>query len=135
MIHRRKVINGIMRHGPRINQEQGLLLQAPYLETEVKRVIFDIPNNKTPGSDGFSSSFYKSCWDIVGEDVSKAIVSFLNSGKLLKEVNNTTITLIPKVICPGSVKDFKPISCCNVLYKAATKLICSRLRRVLVWIS
>ena len=35
------------------------------------------------GPDGYSVHFYKKSWDIVKEDVSKAISSFFSSGKLL----------------------------------------------------
>ena len=66
----------------------------------MKNAILAIPDIKAPRPDGFSSSFYRTYWEIVGDDVSKAVISFLNSGKLLKEVNTTTITLIPKVNCP-----------------------------------
>ncbi|XP_010670560.3 uncharacterized protein LOC104887594 [Beta vulgaris subsp. vulgaris] len=55
----------------------------------------------------------------------------LNNGKLLKEVNATTITLIPKVKCPKTVVEFRPISCCNTLYKCITKVLCNRLRTIL----
>ncbi|XP_074265867.1 uncharacterized protein LOC141588319 [Silene latifolia] len=49
----------------------------------------------------------------------------------LWKINATTITLIPKLDRPTSVKHFRPISCCNVLYKAISKIMCNRLAAIL----
>ncbi|KAL0294225.1 UNVERIFIED_CONTAM: Retrovirus-related Pol polyprotein from type-2 retrotransposable element R2DM [Sesamum calycinum] len=37
----------------------------------------------------------------------------------------------PKVRTPHSVADFRPISCCNVIYKVITKIFCGRIREIL----
>lgn len=50
---------------------------------------------------------------------------------MLKQANSTMITLIPKVAMPESVIDFRPISCCNVIYKTISKILASRLRIIL----
>ncbi|XP_062118721.1 uncharacterized protein LOC133832388 [Humulus lupulus] len=128
---RNKVLQYVLGMGPIITQEQHHFLLQEYSPEAVKRAIFSIPNQKAPGPDGYGSGFYKTNWDIIGVDVSKVVLSFLHLGQMLKEVNNTSITLIPKTNCPANVSDFRPISCCNVLYKAATKLICERLRTIL----
>jgi hypothetical protein len=53
------------------------------------------------------------------------------SGRLLKQVNATTISLIPKVPNPSKVTEFRPISCCNTIYKCIAKLIANRIKGLL----
>jgi hypothetical protein len=98
---------------------------------EIKCTIFDMYNQKVPGPDGLPALFYKKYWHIVGVTVIEAIQSFFTSGKLLKEVNNSLIVLIPKNKNHISVNNFRPISLCNTVYKAISKLLVSRLRPLL----
>lgn len=46
---------------------------------------------------------------------------------MLKEVNRTFITLISKVENSVKVKDFRPISLCNFLFKIVFKILVNRL--------
>ncbi|GKC73793.1 RNA-directed DNA polymerase, eukaryota, reverse transcriptase zinc-binding domain protein [Tanacetum coccineum] len=84
---------------------------------EIKEAIFDIDSNKASGPDGFSSEFFKKAWEFVGDDVCMAVKEFFRNGKILKEVNATLIALIPKIPTPSKVSEFRPIACCNVIYK------------------
>ena len=131
MLRRKKVSQAIVDLGPGISEEHSKLLSIPFTAREVKKALFSISGLKAPGPDGYCSYFYQDNWDLVGPEVCAAVLDFLTTGKLLKEINATTITLIPKTKCPAKVSDFRPISCCNVLYKIASKMICARLRRVL----
>ncbi|XP_021720030.1 uncharacterized protein LOC110687717 [Chenopodium quinoa] len=95
---------------------------------ELKSALFSIPGDKAPGPDGYNSNFFKHAWSVIGEEVTDASLQFMENGKMLKEINCTTLTLIPKVENPTSVTEFRPIACCNVLYKCITKMICNRLK-------
>ncbi|GKA83579.1 RNA-directed DNA polymerase, eukaryota, reverse transcriptase zinc-binding domain protein, partial [Tanacetum coccineum] len=70
-------------------------------------------------------------WHIVGTDVCKAVKEFFAKGKLLGELNATLITLVPKISTPKKVSDFRPIACCNVLYKSISKIITNRIKNAL----
>ena len=101
------------------------------LDEDIKKVIFDMQSLKAPGPDGLPPLFYKQYWHIVGPVVTKVVKCFIVNGKLLKELNNTHIVLIPKIHNPTSVNHFKPISLCNIVYKAITKILVAKLRTVL----
>ncbi|XP_062107185.1 uncharacterized protein LOC133818358 [Humulus lupulus] len=128
---RTRVHKRIVQEGALISQSQANWLVRDYTSEEVEAALKSIPNDKAPGLDGYNSAFFKDTWEITGKEVKEAILSFLNTGKLLKEINATTVTLVPKAICPESVNDYRPIACCNVIYKIATKMICNRLREIL----
>ena len=59
------------------------------------------------------------------------MLDFFKSGVMLEGVNDTAITLIPKVPHPKELKDFRPISPCNVLYKIVSKCLVNRVRPLL----
>ncbi|GJU01186.1 sodium/hydrogen exchanger 6 [Tanacetum coccineum] len=82
---------------------------------EVKSAIFSMGDDKAPGPDGFIVAFFKKVWDVVGEDITCAIMDFFFNGKLLKEINHTIISLIPKITTPDRINDYRPISCCNLM--------------------
>ncbi|XP_056691830.1 uncharacterized protein [Spinacia oleracea] len=83
---------------------------------EVKAALFSIPGAKAPGPDGFGSHLYKDSWHIVGNEVVAAVLDMLQHGRILKELNHTVITLIPKTKCPKDVSEFRPISCCGFVH-------------------
>ncbi|GJU47765.1 putative reverse transcriptase domain-containing protein [Tanacetum coccineum] len=98
---------------------------------EIKCVLFDIDGNKAPVPDGFSAYFLKSSWAVIGEELCKAVKEFFKSGKLLKEINSTVISLVPKNPTPKVVFDYRPIACCNVVYKIISKVIVGRIKNCL----
>ncbi|GJU60172.1 RNA-directed DNA polymerase, eukaryota, reverse transcriptase zinc-binding domain protein [Tanacetum coccineum] len=61
-------------------------------------------------------------------EVCLAIKEFFYNSKLLGEVNSTLIALIPKVSTPNKVSEFRPISCCNVIYKCISKILTNRIK-------
>lgn len=67
------------------------LLQATVTAADIKREVFALPMNKTPGPDGYNGEFFKKTWDITGDDLTKAVLEFFRSGKLLKQWNWTAI--------------------------------------------
>ncbi|KAM1421065.1 hypothetical protein ACFX2I_003370 [Malus domestica] len=64
-------------------------------------------------------------------DVIIAIQSLFHSGKVLKRINYTHVSRIPKVKAPKNVTQFRPTSLCNVIFKIASKVMPNRLKFIL----
>ena len=84
---------------------------------EIRQAMFKMNLDKSPGPDGYNAAFFQRNWNLVKGDVTSPILCFCDSGKLLKQINHTFIALVPKSDNASSLSDFRPISCCNVLYK------------------
>jgi hypothetical protein len=103
-------------------------LQKPYTAEEVRKALFMMGANKAPGPDGLIAGFFQFHWEMLGPGITAAVLNFLNGGDLPETINSTTLVLIPKVKVPQEMKQFRPISLCNVIYKICSKVLANRLR-------
>ncbi|GJY05634.1 RNA-directed DNA polymerase, eukaryota, reverse transcriptase zinc-binding domain protein, partial [Tanacetum coccineum] len=115
----------------KLSNEEASKMVRPISDSEIKNAMFEIEDSKAPGPDGYTLRFYKSAWSIVGKEVCQAVKDFFLTGKLLREVNVTLISLVLKTSTPDKVSDFRPIACCNVLYKCISKIMTNRIKEVL----
>ena len=123
-----RVLEGIQEV---VSRDMNSKLTAPYKAEEVELAIKEMAPLKAPGLNGMPPLFYQTYWTEVGMDITQAVLSCLNSGSILKSINHTFITLIPKVKNPERVSEFRPISLCNVIYKVVSKVIANRLKPLL----
>lgn len=84
--------------------------------------------SKAPGEDGLTPLYFQHYWNLIGSDVCNAISHFFKEGRMLRNINHTVISLIPKVKEVITMKDLSPIGLCNVLYKIIAKVFANRLR-------
>ena len=80
-------------HNKKASLAQNSILQAEPSNVEIKNSVFNLNKSSSPGPDGFSDSFFCSCWDIVGMSVIAAVKNFFMTKKLLKASNSFFISL------------------------------------------
>lgn len=107
------------------------ILSHPFTNEEVFKALMDLNPSKAPGPDGFTALFFQNAWDTMEEDISKEVLRVLNEGESLDSWNSTVVTLIPKSKDSTHLKDFRPISLCNVKYKIVAHTITNRLKKVM----
>lgn len=106
-------------------------LARPVTELEIRDTLFSLARGKALGPDGFTVEFFKENWETVGHLVTAAVLDFFYTERLLREINNTILVLVPKVLNASSVEDYRPIACCNTIYKCITKVLANRVAAVL----
>ncbi|GKV14958.1 hypothetical protein SLEP1_g25756 [Rubroshorea leprosula] len=114
-----------------ISQEQSDLLVRPFSEEEIRMAVWDCGCDKAPGPDGFNFTFFRRMWQEIKEEVVDFVREFHEKGRLVKGLNVSFITLIPKVLNPQKIEEYRPISLIGALYKIIAKLLATRLRTVM----
>jgi hypothetical protein len=103
-------------------------LDLPFSEQEIKNAIMNSPKEKAPGPDGYIGLFFAKCWEIIKEDIIRAMDQFyvLNQ-QGMHLMNHAYVVLIPKVDNPQKVNDYRPISLIHSFAKLVSKLLAARL--------
>jgi len=109
-----------------ISDESNVVLNAS-LTYEIKAAVFSLNKDSSPGPDGFGAFFFQFFWNIIKEDVCKAVLEFFSSGWNLPGFNSNIIALLPKVPNALSIDQYRPIAMANFKFKIISKIIADRL--------
>ncbi|KAK0586532.1 hypothetical protein LWI29_008529 [Acer saccharum] len=113
---------------PRLSEWDISLLYSPICEDDVKSSLFNIGGLKAPGPDGLPAIFFQKFWNNCKSDLCRMVSDCFSTGSVPRDLNNTLISLIPKIPNPTSMMHFRPISLCNTSFKVLSKILVQRLR-------
>lgn len=114
-----------------ITEEANETLLREVTQEEVQAALFLIGATKAPGPDELTAIFYQTYWNTVGSAITHEVQQFFKTGVMPRDWNHTNLCLIPKIKQPKTMKDFRPISLCNVTYKIISKILKMRLKSAL----
>lgn len=117
--------------GPSITEGHAASLISPVTNELIWTTLKKLKKKKAPGPDGFNVEFYIRCWHIIGEDFCRAVIDFFRHSNMHHGINSTSIALIPKTASPSTMQEFRPISLCTVAYKCISKILASRLQKIM----
>uniref|UniRef100_A0A251V012 Putative RNA-directed DNA polymerase, eukaryota n=1 Tax=Helianthus annuus TaxID=4232 RepID=A0A251V012_HELAN len=105
-------------------------LSGEFTEKEIKDAAFGCGADKAPGPDGFNFKFLKRFWRFFECDFRNIMNHFHATGEISKESSSSFITLIPKVLDPTDLKEYRPINLIGVISKVISKILANRLKLV-----
>ena len=116
----------------KLNNENKNLCEGLLSESECLAALREMKNNKSPGSDGLTTEFYKIFWNDLKQYYIKSINYSYQHETLTELQKQSIITLLPKTDKDTCfLENWRPISLLNVDYKIATKSIANRLKKVI----
>ncbi|GAU26607.1 hypothetical protein TSUD_102140 [Trifolium subterraneum] len=110
-----------------ISDDTNKMLSMLPSHIEIENVVFNLNKNGAPGPDGFGGIFFQTFWDLVKEDVIKAVLEFFTSSWLLPNFNSNSMVLIPKTANADSVENYRPIALANFKFKIISKIMADKL--------
>ncbi|KAL3689068.1 hypothetical protein R1sor_015377 [Riccia sorocarpa] len=106
-------------------------LQKPFSAEELHTAAKLLGKNKSRGPDGVPLDFFLILWDTIAPLLLRATVEGFQQGLILPFFNKGVITLLPKDGDPTLLKNKRPITLLNAVYKIWAKCLQLRLTPVL----
>ncbi|KAL3685602.1 hypothetical protein R1sor_003624 [Riccia sorocarpa] len=121
----------LSRTSAQVTNEERESLQKDFTLQELHTAAKLLGRDKCPGPDGVPLEFFLSLWDTVSPLVLRATSEGLQTGAILPFFNRGTITLLQKEGDSTLLKNKRPITLLNAIYKIWAKGLQLRLSPVL----
>ena len=117
---------------PKLSDNSKQICEGPITLQECIDALKTMPNNKTPGTDGFPTEFYTFFFQDFGQYLLSSFQHSFQNGRLSLDQRCGVINLIPKKDKdPLYLDNWRPISILNTDYKIIAKCLALRLKKVL----
>lgn len=117
---------------PKLEEQEASKLEGFITLEEAGQTLKHMKNNKSPGTSGFSADFFKVFWKQLGAFVVRAVNFGFVRGELSVTQQQGLIVCIPKENKNRHfLKNWRPISLLNTVYKIASGSIADRIKKVL----
>ena len=117
---------------PRLSEIDKHICEGDLTINECNDALNGMTDGKSPGNDGFTTLFYKTFWNIVGNLLVNSLNSSLVHGELTHSQKQGVITLIlKKDKDKRKISSYRPITLLNVDLKICSKAIANRLSNVM----
>ena len=119
-------------HIPKLTKDDQELCDQDLTIEECGKALKDLANNKSPGSDGLTTNFYKFFWPDLKNMLYTSYLYSLEHKLLTQEQKLGIINLIPKKDKDlRYLKNWRPVSLLNTDYKILAKTLANRLHKVI----
>jgi hypothetical protein len=115
---------------PQVAEEENGFLVQDFSEEELKRAVFQMEYNKSPGPGGFPAEFYQVFWDVIKGDLMALFHEFHQCSLPLFSLNFGTIILLLKCAEALKIQQYRPIRLLNVSFKIFNKVLTNRLTSI-----
>lgn len=113
------------------SEEMNKSLEEEVTESKLRHALSSMSNGRSLGLDRYTMEFFKSFYDLLKDYLLLLVRESQREGKVYGPLNATFLCLIPKKQNYEMFEDYRPISCCNVVYELIAKIIARRLRPLL----
>ncbi len=116
---------------PNLKPEDKETLDSMVSYEELSEAVMQLSTGRAPGVDGLPAEFYKSFWNVLGEDFYSVIGECLKKGILPSSCQRAVLSLLPKTGDLGLLKNWRPVSLMCQDYKILSKCLANRLKKFL----
>ena len=136
-LYEKKMVNDInieelATNVPKLDKEKSDTLEGFISYEEASEALKNMKNGKSPGTDGMTVDFFKFFWKDLCHYVVRSLNEGFSKGKMSITQREGIIVCIPKGDRPREfLKNWRPISLLNVVYKIGSSCIANRIKYVL----
>jgi hypothetical protein len=114
----------------KLTQDEMLHFDRPITLQELDHATYSLNEKSAGGLDGIGAKFLKKFWFLLRQPMLKYVTHCFNTGNLTQSFSSAGIKLIPKKGDTRQIKNWRPISLLNCVFKIIAKTVDTRLQKI-----